>query len=120
MPNPLNEQPIIHLKDELVISEEQFAEISKVTNEEQVIKLKCWDVQEYLNKAEKAKMNLETDIANAKRQLDEATQELEQIRTQLKIEFDKVFEPMGLSNKTISISQTAPHIISVHEDQPTL
>lgn len=105
---------------ELVISDEQYAQLSEVTNAEQIAKLKCWDIQEYIDSAEAQKIQIEAQksqidaaLSNAQTQLEEAKSNLIQTRTDLKSIFDTIFGPLGLENKMISVSQSSPHVVTV-------
>lgn len=102
---------------ELVISDEQYAQLSEVTNSEQVAKLRCWDIQEYIDGVEAQKSQLETALSNANTQLEEAKSNLIQARTQLKSTFDTIFGPLGLENKMVSVSQTSPHVVTIVDPQ---
>jgi len=101
--------------NELVISDEQYAELSEVTNAEQVAKLRCWDIQEYIDGVEAQKAQLESALSSANEQLEEAKNNLVQARTQLKAEFDNIFGPLGIENKMVSVSQTSPHVVTIVE-----
>jgi len=100
---------------QLVISDEQYASLSEVTNAEQVAKLRCWDIQEYIDGVEAQKAQLESALSSANEQLEEAKNNLVQARTQLKAEFDNIFGPLGIENKMVSVSQTSPHVVTIVE-----
>lgn len=99
--------------NELVISDEQYAELTEVTNSEQVAKLRCWDIQEYIDGVEDQKTQLDTALDAANEQLEEAKATLIETRTQLRAKFDTIFGPLGLENKMISVSQTSPHVVTI-------
>jgi len=105
--------------NELVISDEQYAQLSEVTNTEQVAKLRCWDIQEYIDGVEAQKSQLETALNSANSQLEEAKSNLIHARTQLKSTFDVIFGPLGLENKMISVSQSSPHVVTLVDPQAT-
>lgn len=100
---------------QLVISDEQYASLSEVTNAEQVAKLRCWDIQEYIDGVEAQKAQLESALSSANEQLEEAKNNLVQARTQLKAKFDNIFGPLGIENKMVSVSQTSPHVVTIVE-----
>lgn len=99
--------------NELVISDEQYAQLSEVTNAEQVAKLRCWDIKEYIDGVEAQKAQLDDALSSASGQLEEAKSNLIQARTQLKSTFDVIFGPLGLENKMVSVSQSSPHVVTV-------
>lgn len=103
--------------NELVISDEQYALLSEATNTEQLAKLRCWDIQEYIDGVEAQKAQLETSLNSASAQLDEAKNSLIQSRTQLKSTFDTIFGPLGLENKMVSVSQSSPHVVTIVDPQ---
>lgn len=103
--------------NELVISDEQYAQLSEVTNAEQVAKLRCWDIQEYIDGVEAQKAQLDAALSSASGQLEEAKSNLIQARTQLKSTFDVIFGPLGLENKMVSVSQSSPHVVTVVDPQ---
>lgn len=100
---------------ELTISDEQFAQLSEVTNTEQIAKLRCWDIQEYIDGVEAQKAQLEAALANAQTQLEEAKSNLVQARTELKATFDTIF--VGLEDKMVSVSPTSPHVVTIIDPQ---
>jgi hypothetical protein len=102
---------------ELVISDEQYAQLSEVTNSEQIAKLRCWDIQEYIDGVEAQKSQLDTALDSANEQLEEAKSNLIQARTQLKSTFDVIFGPLGLDNKMVSVSQSSPHVVTIVDPQ---
>ena len=103
--------------NELVISDEQYTQLSEVTNAEQVAKLRCWDIQEYIDGVEAQKAQLDAALSSASGQLEEAKSNLIQARTQLKSTFDVIFGPLGLENKMVSVSQSSPHVVTVVDPQ---
>ena len=103
--------------NELVISDEQYAQLSEVTNTEQIAKLRCWDIQEYIDGVGAQQAQLETAVSNAYAQLEEAKSNLIQSRTELKSTFDTIFGPLGLENKMVSVSQSSPHVVTIVDPQ---
>lgn len=102
----------------IVISDSEYAELSEATNAEQAVKLRCWDIQEYINNVNAQKDQLDEALSNANEQLEEAKSTLVSTRSQLRTTFDKIFGPFGLDNKMVSVSQTSPHEVTIVENQP--
>lgn len=101
---------------DLTISEEQYATLSECTNNEQLAKLRCWDIQEYMDGITAQRKQLDDAYDAALAQLSSAKSDLITARTDLKACFDTVFTPLGLANKVVSVTQTSPHIVTVQED----
>jgi hypothetical protein len=104
-------------RDEIVLSDDEFAALSEFTNAEQMAKLRCWDIQEYVDNITPQILQLEQAVKEANEQLEEAKKVLSESRTGLKAKFDEIFGPLGLQNKMISISQNSPHVVTLVDTQ---
>ncbi|MBS1722426.1 MAG: hypothetical protein JSS66_05405 [Armatimonadetes bacterium] len=102
---------------EIVLTPEEYKQLSEATNAEQGAKLRCWDIQEYIDGVNQQKAQLETALVEAGVQLEDAKQLLAGARTQTRAVFESLFTPLGLANKTVSVSLTPPHVVTVHDTE---
>jgi hypothetical protein len=102
-------------EDAITISDEAYAELATATGREQATRLRCWDIQEAIDVQKQNLAQLQNAINEAEGILGQAKEELTSARQELKVVFDQIFEPLGLANKHVSVTQESPHVVTLVE-----
>lgn len=102
-------------EDAIVISDEDYATLAQATAIEQGKKIRCFDIREAIEAQKKHLEQVQASIQDAEQLLVTAEDELAGARRELRAVFQSIFEPLGLGDKHVSVTQESPHVVTVVE-----
>ena len=86
------------------ITNDEYAELAGLRASQNELKLRGWDLQEFVK-------NGEAQLAEARKQLDEVREKLEETTVTLQTRFEAVIAPHGFTG-SVTISDEVPHVIT--------